>query len=98
MSAPRIRISEDFVPVSEFKAQIAELLKGIGETERPLIITQHGKPAGVVLSPASYDAMMSKITFMAGLDQGLADIDAGRVHSHKDVMANARKRFPRRKR
>ena len=49
MRAPLI--SEDFVPVSEFKAQAAEWLRRIGETDAPLVVTQHGKPAGVLLSP-----------------------------------------------
>jgi prevent-host-death family protein len=88
MRAPQpVRLSKDIVPISEFKAKVAEFFSGLGE--QPLVVTQHGKPSGVVLSPSLYDALMST-AFLADVREGLADIEAGRVHEHADVMAEAR--------
>ena len=46
-----VRISENFVPISDFKAQTAEWLRKLAETDAPVVVTQNGKPAGVLLSP-----------------------------------------------
>ena len=39
---------------------------------------------------ASYDEIMYEIQFLRGIEEGLADLDAGRSISHEDVMARAR--------
>lgn len=87
-----VRVSEDIVPVSAFKAQAAEWLKRIAETGQPLVITQNGKAAGVLLSPAQFDALSERAQFRAAIDEGLADLQAGRVHSHAAVVAELKKR------
>src|SRR5512139_2995110 len=87
-----VRVSEDIVPVSDFKAQAAEWLKRIAVTGHPLVITQNGKAAGVLLSPAQFDALSERAQFRAAIDEGLADLQAGRVHSHAAVVADLTKR------
>jgi antitoxin YefM len=79
-----VRLSKDVVAISEFKAKVAEYLAGLGD--EPLVVTQHGKPSGVVLSPEAYDALMGA-AFVADVHAGLADIQAGHVQEHADVMA-----------
>jgi prevent-host-death family protein len=91
-----VRVSEDFVPVSDFKAQAADLLKRVGDTRKPLVITQNGRPAGVLLSPAAYDDLIERSEFVAAVSAGLADIEAGRTEGHKVVAARLRKKYPER--
>jgi prevent-host-death family protein len=88
-----VRISEDFVPVSDFKAQAADLLKRVGATRKPLVITQNGRPAGVLLSPAAYDDLVERTEFVAAVSSGLADIEAGRTAEHRVVAARLRKKY-----
>ncbi len=88
-----VRISEDFVPVSEFKAQAADWLRKIGETGDPLVVTQHGKPAAVLLSPEAFDQLIEQAGFVAAVNEGLADSEAGRVHPHSEVVKQMKKRF-----
>lgn len=87
-----VRIAEDIIPVSDFKAQAAEWLKRIAETGQPLVITQNGKAAGVLLSPSHFDALSERARFVSAIDAGLADSDAGRVHPHAAVVAELTKR------
>jgi antitoxin YefM len=91
-----VRVSEDIVPVSDFKAQAAEWLKRVAETGHPIVITQNGKAAGVLLSPAQFDELTERTRFLEAIDEGLADADAGRVHSHAEVVAAIRRRRARR--
>lgn len=88
-----VRISENFVPISEFKAQAADWLRKIGETGDPLVVTQSGKPAGVLLSPEAFDHLTEQARFVTAVSEGLADAEAGRVHSHAAVVKRMRERF-----
>ena len=80
-----IRISQDFVPISELKAQAAEWLRHVGETDAPVVVTQNGRPAGVLLSPRAFDELTERGRFVAAVNEGMADALAGRVHSHAEV-------------
>lgn len=88
-----VRISENFVPVSEFKAQAAEWLRKIGEGGAPLVVTQNGKPAGVLLSPEAYDELTERARFVAAVNEGLADVEAGRLHSDEAVSKRMSARY-----
>lgn len=88
-----VRISENFVPVSEFKAQAAEWLRKLSEGGAPLVVTQNGRPAGVVLSPEAYDELTDRARFVAAVTEGLADAEAGRVHSDDAVSKRMNARF-----
>ncbi len=88
-----LRVSENIVPVSDFKAKAAEWLRRLGESSEPVVITQNGKAAAVLLSPAAYDELTEHFRFMRAVEQGLADVEAGRVTPHEEVVAEMRRRF-----
>ena len=88
-----LRVSENFVPISEFKAQAADWLRKVGETGAPVVVTQNGKPAAVLLSPRAFDELTEQARFITAVGAGLADAEAGRVHSHAAVVARVRARF-----
>ena len=88
-----LRVSENIVPVSEFKARAADWLRRLQERSEPVVITQNGKAAGVLLSPAAYDELTERLRFMKSVEQGLADVEAGRVTPHEEVVAEMRRRF-----
>jgi len=92
-----LKISEDFVPVSDFKAKAAEWLRRAGETDAPIVVTQNGKPAGVLLSPRAFDDLTERARFLAAVAEGLADAEAGRVYSHTEVKRRIKQRFSKKK-
>ncbi len=77
----KLRISEDIVTVSDFKAQASDWLRRIASHHHPLVITQNGKPAGVLLSPAAFDELSERQEFLAAVQEGMADEQAGRSHT-----------------
>lgn len=93
-----LRISQNFVPVSEFKAQAADWFRKLAETGAPVVVTQNGKPAGVLLSPQVFDELTEQGRFVAAVTEGLADSDAGRVYSHAEVKRSMKARFRRKSR
>lgn len=80
-----IRVADDIVPIGEFKAQAAHLLDRLRETGHPLVVTQHGKPAAVMLSPVEYDRLQARAEFVQSVAAGLADAEAGRVMDTKTL-------------
>ncbi len=90
---PNIRISKHLVSVSEFKAQAADGLKAIAEDDVPAVGTQNGRPAAVVLCPRAYDALIELARFVAAVNEGLADVEAGRVIESASLRARLRARY-----
>jgi prevent-host-death family protein len=74
-----LKVSEDILPLGEFKSRAATILKTLGERRGPLVITQNGRPACVVLSPAEFDRLQEREAFLSAVAEGLSDSEAGRV-------------------
>jgi prevent-host-death family protein len=85
-----VQISDGIVPLGEFKAQAAKLLKRIGESGQPLVITQNGRPAGVLLSPREYDRLQERERLLASIAAGLADAESGRVMNSTELRERLR--------
>ncbi len=82
-----ISISNDIVPIAEFKAGISKWFKSIQKAGHPLVITQNGKPAGVLLSPGDYDELVYKKEFLDSVGRGMADAESGNVYNTKELKA-----------
>jgi prevent-host-death family protein len=80
-----LRVSQDVVPVGQFKAEAKKWLARAGETGQPLVITQNGRPAAVLLSPAEYDRLTENERFLASVSAGLTDAESGRLHTTDEV-------------
>jgi predicted transcriptional regulator len=51
----------------------------------------------VLLSPQAFDALTERARFVEAVEAGLADSEAGRVHSHDEVRRATKARFGRAK-
>ena len=74
-----IQLAKDVVAIGAFKAQAAAWLDHLRDSGHPLVITQNGKPAGVLLSPSEFDRLQEKERFIESVAKGLSDAEAGRV-------------------
>lgn len=74
-----MQISEDILPIGEFKAQVSRVLRKLHEAQRPIVITQNGKPAAVLITPQEFDRLRKHDRFLEAVHEGLADSEAGRV-------------------
>jgi antitoxin YefM len=73
----RIKIDQDIHSMSEFRTGIASFLKRVRKTKRPLIITQRGKGAAVLLDVAEYEAMIEKIELLQDIQTSISQIENG---------------------
>ena len=84
----RIQIDKDIRSLSEFRANVASFINRVRTTKRPLVITQRGKSAAVILDVSEYEALIGKIELLQDIQMGEAQIDDGKGVS----QAEARKR------
>jgi prevent-host-death family protein len=90
-----IRVSRDIVPMSRFKAEAAEWIRRIADSGQPLVITQNGKAAGVLLSPATFDELTERLAFTEAVEEGLEDARQGKTLDHELLVAEVRARYGR---
>jgi len=80
-----ISITNDIVPIAEFKTSISKWFKSIRNAGHPLIITQNGKPAGVLLSPKDYDELVYRKSFLDSVGRGVSDAESGRTYRTEEI-------------
>ena len=73
----RLRINEDIRPLSEVRTGMANFIKQIQETKRPLVITQHGKGVAVLVDVHEFEAMQEKIELFMDVQTSSQQIDNG---------------------
>ena len=61
-----VRMQDDFVPIGEFSTHASRIIRGLRETGRPVVITQHGRPAAVLISPEVYDQFVELDLLLGG--------------------------------
>ena len=92
------RVSEDIVAFGEFKAQASKVMRKLKEGKRPVVITQHGKPAAVLVTPGEFDQWREHRRFLNAVQVGLDDVKAGRVVEGQVFSLELKRRFQRKKR
>lgn len=80
-----ISISNDIVPIAEFKTNISKWFKILQTSGHPLVITQNSKPAGVLLSAADYDELVYRKSFLDSVEKGIADVENGHTQTTDEL-------------
>ena len=80
-----IRVNEGLLPMSEFKARTAQYVERLQNGSGPLVITQHGRAAMVVLHPAEYDELMYERYVNTSINAGLRDMEEGNTISMEEL-------------
>ena len=75
----------NILPLADFKVRATELLNAQREFGEPIVITQNGKAAAVLVPPEEYDFLVRRAAFVGAVERGLADADAGRSRDQADV-------------
>ena len=81
----KIRIDQDIKPLSEVRNGMATYIKQIHDTKRPLIITQRGKSAAVLIDVQVFEAMQEKIELLSDIQSSLNQLQKGEGIHHNDA-------------
>ena len=92
---PSLKPSQDVQPLSAFRANAAGFLEQVRATKRPLVLTQHGKSAAVLMNVDEYEALVDEVELIRDIRQARAELDRGEGLPHDQVIAELRARLPR---
>ena len=77
------------IPVSDLKQDASATLKRVRKSKAPLIVTQRGRPAAVMLSVDAYEKGKQEREILKLLALGEREIAAGKGFDLDDVLAEA---------
>jgi antitoxin YefM len=89
----RIQLDEDIRPLSEFRANVTSFIDKVRETKRPLVITQRGKSAAILLDVSEYEALLQKIELLSDIQLAEKQLEEGLGIAHKDAKKQGISRF-----
>ncbi len=81
------------VPLGEAKNRLSEFIADVERTHDRVLITRHGHPAAVLISPEDLAALEETVDILTtagapeAIAEGLADLDAGRIADNDTLRA-----------
>jgi len=79
----------DIIPVSDLRQDAAKILKRLKDSKQPLIITQRGRAAAVMLSVETFERSEHDKELLRLLAKGEREIGVGEGYDLEAVLAEA---------
>ena len=79
----------DIIPVTDLRQDAAAALKRVRATKQPLVITQRGRAAAVIVSVEAYERAEHERQILLLVARGEREIRAGKGHDLAEVLAEA---------
>ncbi len=87
MAVPRVRPAQDILPLAEFRANLAAVVQQVQRTKRPVILTQHGRSAAVLMDVAEYEALMERLELLQDVREAERQLGRGQSIPHSKAKA-----------
>ena len=78
---------EDVVPISDLRTRAAQIIERAHQTGHPVLVTQHGRSAAVLLDVAEYQRQQTRMALLEQVALGKRDVAAGRVYTQEQIEA-----------
>jgi antitoxin YefM len=91
----RPSLVKDIKPVSEFRANAAKLIDRVRDTGRPLVLTQRGHSAAVVLDVDEYENLLEEVELLRDIQLAEKQIESGKGVANAKAKQEIRKRLRR---
>lgn len=89
----RIQFDKDVKPISEFRANAPSLIAQVHRTKRPLLITQHGKSAAILLDVQEYEAILERLEILTDISEADEEVTKKKFHSSEKALEMVRKKI-----
>ncbi len=93
-----MKFSERVKPISYLKAHAPEVIRGLAETQEPVIITLHGEAKAVIQDIASYEQTQETLALLKVLALTGKTVADGKVRPAGEAFAGIRDRVKRKSR
>ena len=81
-SVSRPRLAQDIQPLAAFRAQLATVVRRVQRTRRPVVLTQHGRGAAVLVDVREYDALLERVELLEDVHTAEKQLARGRAVAH----------------
>ena len=81
----RLRLNQDITPLSEFRAKLKHCIEQVQDSKRPMVITQRGQSAAVVLNVEAYDELLEELETLRDIHLAAQQLDAGKGVPHDEA-------------
>lgn len=74
-------------PLTDFRNHIKKYIEELKITKKPIVLTQHGKCAAVILDADKFQEMQDQIEFMKKIALGLEEYKHNKIHPKSEVFS-----------
>ena len=78
---PRPRLTDDVRPLSEFRANVAAFVQRVRKTGRPMVLTQHGRSAAVLVDVEAYEELLERVEVLQDVERAERQLAKGQAVS-----------------
>ncbi|HLE57017.1 MAG TPA: type II toxin-antitoxin system Phd/YefM family antitoxin [Rhodothermia bacterium] len=89
----RPKLDRDIKPVSEFRANAADLIEQVRKTGRPLVLTQRGHSAAVLLDVADYEELLEELDLLRDVREAVKQLENGQGLSATEAKKRVERHF-----
>ncbi len=86
-----ISISKDIEPLSEFRKKSADFVKRLKKEKQPIILTQHGKSAAVLMDVSEYERLAKKMEMLEDLLEAKQQVEQGKTYTMEEARIRIEK-------
>src|SRR5699024_9238026 len=81
-----ISISKDIEPLSEFRKKSADFIKRLKKDKQPIVLTQHGKSAAVLMDVTEYERFSKKLKLLEDLLEAKQQVQQGETYTMEEAQ------------
>lgn len=86
-----MKLSEQVKPISYLKAHASEVVNGICENHKPVVITQNGEARAILLDLETHEKFQESMAMLKILAQSQQSKEKGNYRSASKVFADLKK-------
>ncbi len=80
-----ISISSDIEPLSDFRKKSADFITRLKKEKQPIILTQHGKSAAVLMDVTEYERIANKMEMLEDLLEAKQQVEQGNTFTMQEA-------------
>lgn len=82
----QLSLVQDIQPLSAFRGNVTGFIKQVQSTHRPLVITNHGRSAAVLLDVVKYEELLEKLELLQDIHTAERQMTDGKGVSHDNAL------------
>lgn len=90
----KLSLNQDIKPLSEFRSHATAFIQQVRSTQRPIVITQHGRSTAVLMDVSQYDTLMEKLELLQDIQTAEIEIKQGKGIPHDKAKKWLLERLP----